>query len=195
MGSLGLGVPGVGCADVAKTPPRPATPGALARREPVAARHSGERADLCAVHRARRHPVGRDAVRLRDRAHPVHSVRDRRGADPVAPATKPHRLALLGDRLYGEPLGLWQRLRGRSIVADPDRLFAGLVLYQLGQVMFLLPLLGLVPLLVLLFPTGRLPSRRWRPPCLPSSAGASARSSSGSPRRMWGRCSSRSSSR
>jgi hypothetical protein len=51
----------------------------------------------------------------------------------------------------------------RSIVADPERLFAGLVLYQLGQVMFLLPLLGLLPLLVLLFPTGRLPSRRWRP--------------------------------
>jgi hypothetical protein len=51
----------------------------------------------------------------------------------------------------------------RSIGTDPDRLFAGLVLYQLGQVMFLLPLLGLLPLLVLLFPTGRLPSRRWWP--------------------------------
>jgi hypothetical protein len=38
-----------------------------------------------------------------------------------------------------------------------------LVLYQLGQVLYLLPLLGLLPLLVLLFPTGRLPSRRWRP--------------------------------
>lgn len=36
-----------------------------------------------------------------------------------------------------------------------------LVLYQLG--LYLLPLLGLLPLLVLLFPTGRLPSRRWRP--------------------------------
>jgi hypothetical protein len=51
----------------------------------------------------------------------------------------------------------------RSIGADPDRQLAGLVLHQLGQVMFLLPLLGLLPLLVLLFPTGRLPSRRWRP--------------------------------
>jgi hypothetical protein len=51
----------------------------------------------------------------------------------------------------------------RSIGTDPDRLFAGLVLYQLGQVMFLLPLLGLLPLLVLLFPTGRVPSRRWWP--------------------------------
>ena len=40
---------------------------------------------------------------------------------------------------------------------------AVLVLYQLGQVLYLLPLLGLLPLLVLLFPTGRLPSRRWRP--------------------------------
>jgi hypothetical protein len=38
-----------------------------------------------------------------------------------------------------------------------------LVLYQLGQVLYLLPLLGLLPLLVLLFPTGRLPSGRWRP--------------------------------
>jgi hypothetical protein len=51
----------------------------------------------------------------------------------------------------------------RTLAADPDWIFAGLVLYQLGQVMFLLPLLGLLPLLVLLFPTGRLPSRRWRP--------------------------------
>jgi hypothetical protein len=38
-----------------------------------------------------------------------------------------------------------------------------LVLYQLGQVLYLLPVLGLLPLLALLFPTGRLPSRRWRP--------------------------------
>src|SRR5215207_7367328 len=67
-------------------------------------------------------------------------------------------------------IGLAESLSGfgsvsaaRSIGTDPDRLFAGLVLYQLGQVMFLLPLLGLLPLLVLLFPTGRLPSRRWWP--------------------------------
>jgi hypothetical protein len=50
-----------------------------------------------------------------------------------------------------------------SIAADPDRLPVALVLYQVGQAMFLLPLLGLLPLLVLLFPTGRLPSHRWRP--------------------------------
>jgi hypothetical protein len=51
----------------------------------------------------------------------------------------------------------------RSIAANPDRVPGALVLHQLGQALFLLPLLGLLPLLVLLFPTGRLPSSRWRP--------------------------------
>jgi two-component system, NarL family, sensor kinase len=51
----------------------------------------------------------------------------------------------------------------RTIAAHANPSAAGLVLYQLGQVLYLLPLLGLLPLLVLLFPTGRLPARRWRP--------------------------------
>jgi hypothetical protein len=51
----------------------------------------------------------------------------------------------------------------RSIAADPDRIPGALVLYLLGQALYLVPLLGLLPLLVLVFPTGRLPSRRWRP--------------------------------
>jgi hypothetical protein len=50
----------------------------------------------------------------------------------------------------------------RRIGADSVPILAALAL-QLGQVAFLLSLLGLLPLLVLLFPTGRLPSRRWRP--------------------------------
>jgi hypothetical protein len=51
----------------------------------------------------------------------------------------------------------------RTIASHSNPSPVGLVLYQLGQVLYLLPLLGLLPLLVLLFPTGRLPSRRWRP--------------------------------
>jgi hypothetical protein len=51
----------------------------------------------------------------------------------------------------------------RSIAADPDPIPGAPVLYLLGQVQFVVPLLGLLPVLVLVFPTGRLPSRRWRP--------------------------------
>ena len=48
------------------------------------------------------------------------------------------------------------------IVSDPVSRPLALVL-RLSSVTFLVSLLGLLPLLVLLFPTGRLPSRRWRP--------------------------------
>jgi hypothetical protein len=51
----------------------------------------------------------------------------------------------------------------RSIAADPDRVPGAAVLHLLGQVLYLIPMLGLLPVLVLVFPTGRLPSRRWRP--------------------------------
>ena len=51
----------------------------------------------------------------------------------------------------------------QSIAADPDRIPGAPVLHLLGQVLYLVPLLGLLPLLVLVCPTGRLPSRRWRP--------------------------------
>jgi hypothetical protein len=48
------------------------------------------------------------------------------------------------------------------IVSDPVSRPVALVL-RLSSVTFLVSLLGLLPLLVLLFPTGRLPSPRWRP--------------------------------
>ncbi len=51
----------------------------------------------------------------------------------------------------------------RSIAADPDRIPGVLVLHVLGAALFLVSMLGLLPVLVLVFPTGRLPSRRWRP--------------------------------
>jgi hypothetical protein len=51
----------------------------------------------------------------------------------------------------------------RSIAADPDPIPGAPVLHLLGQVLFLVPMLDLLPVLVLVFPTGRLPSRRWRP--------------------------------
>jgi hypothetical protein len=49
-----------------------------------------------------------------------------------------------------------------ALVADPDRLPAGLIMYGLGSVGFVLSLGLLVTFVLLLFPTGRLPSRRWR---------------------------------
>jgi hypothetical protein len=58
--------------------------------------------------------------------------------------------------------GLGSDPAARRVAADPVTIPAALAL-QLAQVAFLLSLLGLLPLLVLLFPTGRLPSRRWRP--------------------------------
>jgi hypothetical protein len=59
--------------------------------------------------------------------------------------------------------GLGSSSAARSIAADPDRIPGAPVLHLLGQVQFVVPLLGLLPVLVLVFPTGRLPSRRWRP--------------------------------
>jgi drug/metabolite transporter (DMT)-like permease len=48
------------------------------------------------------------------------------------------------------------------MAGDPVSRPVALVLL-LGWAMFLVSLLGLLPLLVLVFPSGRLPSRRWRP--------------------------------
>jgi hypothetical protein len=50
-----------------------------------------------------------------------------------------------------------------TLAADPDRLPAALLLYGLGSVGFALSLGLLFSFVLLLFPTGRLPSRRWRP--------------------------------
>jgi hypothetical protein len=75
--------------------------------------------------------------------------------------------------------GFGSSAAARSIAADPDRIPAGLVLYLLGAASFLLPLLGLLPLLVLLFPTGRLPSPRWRPVLWVFAAGLTLYAASG----------------
>ena len=48
------------------------------------------------------------------------------------------------------------------LAADPGRIPGGLVLYQLGSLAWELSWLALA-ILLLLFPNGRLPSRRWRP--------------------------------
>jgi hypothetical protein len=50
-----------------------------------------------------------------------------------------------------------------TLAADPDRLPAGLILYGLGGLGFTLSLGLLFTFVLLLFPTGRLPSLRWRP--------------------------------
>jgi hypothetical protein len=50
-----------------------------------------------------------------------------------------------------------------AVLANQDRSSAWALLPQLGTIAWLGALLGLLPFLVLLFPTGRLLSRRWRP--------------------------------
>jgi hypothetical protein len=50
-----------------------------------------------------------------------------------------------------------------AVLADQDRSSAWALLPQLGTMLWLGTLLGLLPFLVLLFPTGRLLSPRWRP--------------------------------
>jgi hypothetical protein len=49
------------------------------------------------------------------------------------------------------------------LAVNPGRSSAWVLLTQVGTLAWLGTLLGLLPFLVLLFPTGRLPSRRWRP--------------------------------
>jgi hypothetical protein len=50
-----------------------------------------------------------------------------------------------------------------TLAADPDRVPAGLLLMILGELGFALSLGLLFTIVLLLFPTGRLLSRRWRP--------------------------------
>jgi hypothetical protein len=73
------------------------------------------------------------------------------------------RLAVLGRRPSREPVGLWQHPSGQDDRGTLHRFSrrSGAVSARAGAVPA--ALLGLLPLLVLLFPTGRLPSRRWRP--------------------------------
>jgi hypothetical protein len=57
----------------------------------------------------------------------------------------------------------WGSRQVWAVLADQDRSSAWALLPQLGSMAWLGTLLGLLPFLVLLFPTGRLLSRRWRP--------------------------------
>jgi hypothetical protein len=60
-------------------------------------------------------------------------------------------------------LSFWGSKQVWAVLADQDRSSAWALLPQLGTMAWLGTLLGLLPFLVLLFPTGRLLSRRWRP--------------------------------
>jgi len=60
-------------------------------------------------------------------------------------------------------LSFWGSKPVWAVLADQDRSSAWALLPQLGTMAWLGTLLGLLPFLVLLFPTGRLLSRRWRP--------------------------------
>ena len=60
-------------------------------------------------------------------------------------------------------LGLLGSKQVWAVLANQDRSSAWALLPQLGTVAWLGTLLGLLPFLVLLFPTGRLLSPRWRP--------------------------------
>jgi hypothetical protein len=57
----------------------------------------------------------------------------------------------------------WGSKQVWAILADQDRSSGWALLPQLGTIAWLGTLLGLLPFLVLLFPTGRLLSPRWRP--------------------------------
>jgi hypothetical protein len=60
-------------------------------------------------------------------------------------------------------LSAWGSRQVWAVLADQDRSSAWALLPQLGSTAWLGTLLGLLPFLVLLFPTGRLLSPRWRP--------------------------------
>jgi hypothetical protein len=60
-------------------------------------------------------------------------------------------------------VSLWGSKPVWAVLADQGRSAAWAVLVQLGTIAWLGTLLGLLPFLVLLFPTGRLLSPRWRP--------------------------------
>jgi hypothetical protein len=60
-------------------------------------------------------------------------------------------------------VSIWGSKQVWAVLADQGRSYAWAVLPQLGTIAWLGTLLGLLPFLVLLFPTGRLLSPRWRP--------------------------------
>ena len=120
-------------------------------------------ARLCAVRGARRYTVRH--VQDRVVPGPPLSLRlcDRRGRGRVPPARQRHRLALLRDRPGADP----RRVRGSAGAIGPCRRpqlrtrLGGPVLARRAWCWELS--WALLALLLLLFPTGRLPSRRWRP--------------------------------
>jgi hypothetical protein len=64
---------------------------------------------------------------------------------------------------FGITVSIWGSKQVWAVLADQGRSSAWAVLPQLGTIAWLGTLLGLLPFLVLLFPTGRLLSPRWRP--------------------------------
>jgi hypothetical protein len=64
---------------------------------------------------------------------------------------------------FGITVASWGSKQVWVVLANQDRSSAWALLPQLGTMTYLGTLLGLVPFLVLLFPTGRLLSPRWRP--------------------------------
>jgi hypothetical protein len=64
---------------------------------------------------------------------------------------------------FGITVSFWGSKQVWAVLADQDRSSAWALLPQLGIMAWLGTLLGLLPFLVLLFPTGRLLSPRWRP--------------------------------
>jgi hypothetical protein len=64
---------------------------------------------------------------------------------------------------FGITVSIWGSKQVWAVLADQNRSSAWALLPQLGIIAWLGTLLGLLPFLVLLFPTGRLLSPRWRP--------------------------------
>jgi len=102
-------------------------------------------------------------------AYPNLGVCGRRRSDLVAPASQRIGWLCWAIGFTWSVASLGSDPAARRVAVGPVTIPAAMAL-QLRQVAFLLSLLGLLPLLVLLFPTGRLASRRcgwcwpsWRP--------------------------------